>query len=64
MYCLAQIDTQISARFVRGKLNKIPDLLSRISKDDNCLMQFLELKQENWTRVQVTDDMYKFFCNW
>ena len=64
MYNLAQLDSQIHAKFIRGEDNRLPDILSRWTLDKKYQLQFQKLKQESWKEWQVQETLMDINTKW
>ena len=60
----AVMDCQVEARFILGRTNRIPDILSRWTINKSYRQQFQEIRQPHWQEEEVTDEWFKQMHNW
>ena len=63
-YLLAINQAELVPKFLPGRLNKIPDLLSRWYISEKSKKEFLDIKEDDWIQEEISDTLFNLSCAW
>lgn len=63
-YICAVYECELRAVYIQGVQNRLPDLLSRWSLNDQYSVEFVNLTHDKMREVYVDDDLFRFLHDW